>query len=134
MPVQQLGRQAAGDLCLVLLLPRRLASRPWARTAPTANYTGPSPGREDVHGLQHPGRHGQPGRLRQQLKKVAAAAKFRGARREAVTLSPRPDWKQKIEEQGLVFSTTTMDDGRKIEYWNESAYYEFTMDEVETLR
>ncbi|HEX7201787.1 MAG TPA: glutathionylspermidine synthase family protein, partial [Arthrobacter sp.] len=46
---------------------------------------------------------------------------------------PRPGWKQKIEEQGLVFSTTTMDDGRKIEYWNESAYYEFTMDEVETL-
>ncbi len=46
---------------------------------------------------------------------------------------PRPDWKQKIEEQGLVFSTTTMPDGRKIEYWNESAYYEFTMDEVETL-
>ena len=35
---------------------------------------------------------------------------------------PRPGWKQKIEEQGLVFSTTTMDDGRKIEYWNESAY------------
>ena len=47
--------------------------------------------------------------------------------------APRPDWKQKIEEQGLVFSTTTMPDGRKIEYWNESAYYEFTMDEVETL-
>ena len=46
---------------------------------------------------------------------------------------PRPGWKQKIEEQGLVFSTTTMDDGRKIEYWNESAYYEFTMDEVEAL-
>ncbi|MFY9633431.1 MAG: glutathionylspermidine synthase family protein, partial [Cellulosimicrobium cellulans] len=46
---------------------------------------------------------------------------------------PRPDWKQKIEEQGLVFSTTTMPDGRKIEYWNESAYYEFTLDEVESL-
>ncbi|WP_347111242.1 glutathionylspermidine synthase family protein [Paenarthrobacter sp. S56] len=26
-----------------------------------------------------------------------------------------------------------MPDGRKIEYWNESAYYEFTMDEVEAL-
>ena len=47
---------------------------------------------------------------------------------------PRPDWKQKIEEQGLVFSTTTMPDGKKIEYWNESAYYEFTMDEVEAAR
>ena len=46
---------------------------------------------------------------------------------------PRPGWKQKIQEQGLVFSTTTMDDGRRIEYWNESAYYEFTTDEVETL-
>ncbi len=46
---------------------------------------------------------------------------------------PRPDWKQKVEEQGLVFSTTTMPDGKKIEYWSESAYYEFTMEEVETL-
>ena len=26
-----------------------------------------------------------------------------------------------------------MPDGKKIEYWNESAYYEFTMDEVEAL-
>ena len=50
-----------------------------------------------------------------------------------LSATPRPDWKQKIEEQGLVFSTTTMPDGKKIEYWNESAYYEFTMDEVETL-
>ena len=46
---------------------------------------------------------------------------------------PRPDWKKKIEEQGLVFSTTTMPDGRNIEYWHEAAYYEFTMDEVEAL-
>ena len=48
-----------------------------------------------------------------------------------LTSEPRPGWKQKIEEQGLVFSTTTMEDGRRIEYWNESAYYEFTMEEVE---
>ena len=46
---------------------------------------------------------------------------------------PRPDWKQKIEEQGLVFSTTTLPGGKTIEYWNEAAYYEFTMDEVEAL-
>jgi glutathionylspermidine synthase len=46
---------------------------------------------------------------------------------------PRPDWKQKIEEQGLVFSTTSLPGGKKIEYWNEAAYYEFAMDEVESL-
>ncbi|MET4093839.1 glutathionylspermidine synthase family protein [Arthrobacter sp. UYCu712] len=47
--------------------------------------------------------------------------------------APRPDWKERIEEQGLVFSTTALPDGTNVEYWHEGAYYEFTMDEVETL-
>ena len=47
--------------------------------------------------------------------------------------APRPDWKQRIEAQGLVFSTTALPDGTNVEYWHEGAYYEFTMDEVETL-
>ncbi|MCU1564832.1 MAG: glutathionylspermidine synthase, partial [Arthrobacter sp.] len=52
---------------------------------------------------------------------------------QRLSSKPRPNWKQRIEEQGLIFSTTTMPDGRNIEYWHESAYYEFTIDEVETL-
>src|SRR5690349_10950308 len=47
--------------------------------------------------------------------------------------TPRPDWKARIESQGLVFSTTELPDGKTLEYWHEDAYYEFTMDEVETL-
>jgi glutathionylspermidine synthase len=46
---------------------------------------------------------------------------------------PRPDWKQKIESQGLVFSTTVLPDGSSIEYWNESAFYQFDLAEVEML-
>src|SRR4029078_2744915 len=78
---------------------------------------------------QHQGRHGQQGRLRQQLQ----GRKHGGLGVKRLLSEPRPGWQQKIEEQGLVFSTTTMPDGKKIEYWNESAYYEFTLDEVESL-
>lgn len=48
-------------------------------------------------------------------------------------VAPRPDWKQKIEEQGLVFSTSFTADGQPVEYWNERAYYEFELAEVERL-
>jgi glutathionylspermidine synthase len=41
------------------------------------------------------------------------------------SISPRPDWQQKVEQAGLVFHTE--DD---TQYWNESAYYEFTAAEV----
>jgi glutathionylspermidine synthase len=47
--------------------------------------------------------------------------------------TPRPDWREKVEAVGLIFSTTVKPDGTSIEYWNESAYYEFEMDEVEKL-
>lgn len=49
------------------------------------------------------------------------------------TSTPRPDWREKIEAVGLIFSTTVKPDGGSIEYWNESAYYEFELAEVETL-
>ncbi|MCU1632460.1 MAG: glutathionylspermidine synthase [Micrococcaceae bacterium] len=49
------------------------------------------------------------------------------------TSTPRPDWRQKIESVGLIYSTTIKPDGEAIEYWNEGAYYEFEMSEVETL-
>lgn len=50
-----------------------------------------------------------------------------------VVSTPRPDWREKTESQGLIYSTTAKPDGTLTEYWNESAYYEFTMAEVEML-
>lgn len=47
--------------------------------------------------------------------------------------TPRADWREKVTEQGLVFSTTVTKDGRASNYWNESAYYEFELSEVEKL-
>jgi glutathionylspermidine synthase len=46
---------------------------------------------------------------------------------------PRPDWRARVESQGLLFSTTDLPDGRVMPYWYESAYYSLTMDEVDVL-
>ncbi len=43
-------------------------------------------------------------------------------------MPPRRDWRTKVEEQGLLFHST--DDKA---YWDESACYEFTSREVETI-
>ncbi len=45
----------------------------------------------------------------------------------------RPDWREKIESVGLIYSTTIKPDGGAVEYWHEDAYYEFEMSEVEAL-
>jgi glutathionylspermidine synthase len=47
--------------------------------------------------------------------------------------TPRPDWQDTIKSQGLLFSRTVKEDGTEINYWNENAYYEFEMPEVEML-
>jgi glutathionylspermidine synthase len=44
-----------------------------------------------------------------------------------LTVSPRPNWQQRVEEAGLTWHT-----GDNV-YWNESAYYEFTAKEVDVL-
>lgn len=49
------------------------------------------------------------------------------------TVEPRPDWQRTVEEQGLVYPLTRHPDGRLRPYWDESAYYVFTLDEVEAL-
>ncbi|OLR93128.1 glutathionylspermidine synthase family protein [Actinokineospora bangkokensis] len=50
-------------------------------------------------------------------------------RREHST--PRPDWRQKIESQGLVFgSPARYGGGGQRPYWDESVHYAFDMDEV----
>ncbi|MEU9308865.1 glutathionylspermidine synthase family protein [Streptomyces sp. NPDC048256] len=49
------------------------------------------------------------------------------------TIEPRPDWQRTVEDQGLVYPLTRHPDGRLRPYWDESAYYVFTLDEVEAL-
>ncbi len=44
------------------------------------------------------------------------------------TGSPRPDWQARVESVGLTYHTHDSDP-----YWNESAWYEFTADEIDTL-
>jgi glutathionylspermidine synthase len=41
-----------------------------------------------------------------------------------ITCTPRPDWQAKVESVGLAWHSA------KGDYWNESAYYSFTMAEV----
>lgn len=43
---------------------------------------------------------------------------------ERISIQPRPDWPQKVEELGLVYHTA------ECPYWDESAFYSFTMREV----
>jgi glutathionylspermidine synthase len=44
-----------------------------------------------------------------------------------VTCTPRPDWQKKVESAGLTWHSLDQP------YWNESAYYELSSDEVDTL-
>jgi glutathionylspermidine synthase len=43
-------------------------------------------------------------------------------------INPRPDWQKRVEEYGMTYHTPN---GQP--YWNESAYYSFTMGQVETF-
>ncbi|GGJ20450.1 glutathionylspermidine synthase family protein [Streptomyces brasiliensis] len=52
---------------------------------------------------------------------------------ERRTIDPRPDWQQIVEEQGLIYPLTRHPDNSLRPYWDESAYYAFTLDEVEAL-
>ncbi|GGX85379.1 glutathionylspermidine synthase family protein [Streptomyces hiroshimensis] len=46
---------------------------------------------------------------------------------------PRPGWQATVEEQGVIYPLTRLPDGSLRPYWDESAYYSFTLDEVEEL-
>ncbi|MFK0281439.1 glutathionylspermidine synthase family protein [Streptomyces sp. NPDC090499] len=46
---------------------------------------------------------------------------------------PRPGWQRTVEEQGLIYPLTRHPDGILRPYWDESAYYVFTLDEVAAL-
>lgn len=43
---------------------------------------------------------------------------------------PRDGWADKVRSQGLIYPFTLKEDGTQMPYWNESAWYELTMDEV----
>ncbi|MFE2555370.1 glutathionylspermidine synthase family protein [Streptomyces sp. NPDC059352] len=49
------------------------------------------------------------------------------------TIEPRPDWQRIVEEQGVVYPLTRYPDDSLRPYWDESAYYSFTLPEVEAL-
>ncbi|WP_306317665.1 MULTISPECIES: glutathionylspermidine synthase family protein [unclassified Streptomyces] len=49
------------------------------------------------------------------------------------TITPRPGWQQTVEEQGLIYPLTRYPDDSLRPYWDESAYYEFSLPEVEAL-
>jgi glutathionylspermidine synthase len=47
-----------------------------------------------------------------------------------LSATPRPGHEQIVQEQGLVYNDTTLPDGSTRLFWNESAYYSFSMDEI----
>ncbi|MEN8653753.1 glutathionylspermidine synthase family protein [Streptomyces sp. 21So2-11] len=49
------------------------------------------------------------------------------------TIEPRPGWQQTVEEQGCIYPLTRYPDGSLRPYWDESAYYEFSLPEVEAM-
>ncbi|MGW7411565.1 glutathionylspermidine synthase family protein [Streptomyces sp. NPDC054863] len=49
------------------------------------------------------------------------------------TITPRPDWQRIVEEQGVIYPLTRYPDDTLRPYWDESAYYSFTLPEVEAL-
>jgi glutathionylspermidine synthase len=52
---------------------------------------------------------------------------------ERRTIDPRPGWQQTVEEQGLIYPLTRYPDDSLRPYWDESAYYVFSLPEVEAL-
>ena len=48
------------------------------------------------------------------------------------SIAPRADWQKTVEEQGLIWHTDGEGDGDG-RYWDESAYYSFTLEEIERI-
>ncbi len=49
------------------------------------------------------------------------------------TVDPRPGWQRTVEAQGLIYPLTRYPDDSLRPYWDESAYYSFSLPEVEAL-
>ena len=50
---------------------------------------------------------------------------------QRISLTPRPDWQSKVEEQGLTYHSPSAMEPHP--YWDESAAYHFTAAEIDTL-
>lgn len=48
-------------------------------------------------------------------------------------LAPRTGWQQTVERQGLIYPLTRYPDDSLRPYWDESAYYAFSLPEIEAL-
>jgi glutathionylspermidine synthase len=44
-------------------------------------------------------------------------------------IAPRADWQSKVEKDGLIWHTA-----KGVPYWNESAYYSFTSDQIQEIK
>ena len=49
------------------------------------------------------------------------------------TIEPRPGWQETVEAQGVIYPLTRHPDDSLRPYWDESAYYSFSLAEVEAL-
>ena len=52
---------------------------------------------------------------------------------QRLTLTPRPNWQSAVEQQGLTFHTPEALPPGSRPYWDESACYQFTAAEIDTL-
>ncbi|MEU3047961.1 glutathionylspermidine synthase family protein [Streptomyces sp. NPDC006984] len=52
---------------------------------------------------------------------------------ERHTIEPRPGWQETVEAQGCIYPLTRHPDDSLRPYWDESAYYAFSLPEVEAL-
>lgn len=50
-----------------------------------------------------------------------------------VSSAPRPNWYETVRKQGLVYTDTELPDGGVMSYWDETACYELSLDEVTRL-
>lgn len=51
---------------------------------------------------------------------------------QRIPIAPREDWQQRVASAGLIFHSPE-DEGMDRPYWDESACYEFTAAEIDTL-
>lgn len=53
---------------------------------------------------------------------------------DRIPIEPREDWQKNVEQWGLLYHDNRNEDGAaNLDYWNESAYYLFTPDEIDVI-
>ena len=49
------------------------------------------------------------------------------------TCTPRPDFRDRVMADGMVWPDETRPDGRRVPYWTDAAYYSFEPAEIDRL-